>query len=168
MMDKKLQDAFRQFQKRDVDTFPVIIISVNKTKGTCVVSDGQIEFKDVRLSSVIDGDHNKFFLVPAINSSVLVSPINEDVNKLYIEAYSEIESLQLKIGGVEFKINESGFLLKKQNESLKGLISDLLTAIEQMSFLVTTNSGTGSTNTLVNAAQFSGIKNRFNQFLNDV
>lgn len=167
-MDKKLQDAFRQLQKRGVDTFSAKVISVDKNKGTCTVSDDEIEFTDVRLSSIIDGDKNKFFLFPAVDSSVLVSPINEDLKRLYVESYSEIESLDLQIKAVQFKVTESGFLLKKENETLKGLISDLLTAVEQMSFLVTTTSGTGNTTTLVNATQFSSVKNRFNQFLNDV
>lgn len=167
-MDKRIQDAFRKLQKRDVDTFPAKVISVDKNKGTCVVSDDQIEFTDVRLSSVIDGIQNKFFLFPALGSSVLVSPINEDIKKLYVEAYSEIESLDLKIKTVQFRVSETGFLLKKENETLKGLISELLTAVEQMSFLVTTTSGTGKTTTLLNASEFASIKTRFNQFLNDV
>ena len=167
-MEKALQDAFRQFKKRDVDTFPVHVVSVDKEKGTCVVSDDELEYTDVQLSSVIDGNKNKFFLFPAVGSSVLVSPINEDLKRLYVESYSEIESLDLQIKAVQFKITESGFFLKKENETLKGLISDLLTAIENMSFTVTTTSGTGSTTALVNALQFSSVKNRFNQFLNDV
>lgn len=167
-MEKDLQDAFRKLVKRDVDTFPVHVVSVDKNKGTCVVSDDDIHYTDVQLSSVIDGQKNKFFLFPAVGSSVLVSPINEDLKRLYVEAYSEIESLDLNIKAVEFKISESGFLLKKENETLKGLISDLLTAIENMSFTVTTTGGSGSTTTLINEAQFSSVKNRFNQFLNDV
>lgn len=167
-MEKALQDAFRKLKKRDVDTFPAKVISVDKLKGTCVVSDDEIEYTNVQLSSVVDGKENKFFLFPAVGSSVLVSPINEDLKRLYIEAYSDIESLDLNIKTVEFKISESGFLLKKENETLKGLISDLLTAVENMSFLVTTTGGAGNTTTLVNALEFSSVKNRFNQFLNDV
>ncbi|MRX40408.1 hypothetical protein GJU43_14060 [Flavobacterium sp. LC2016-23] len=167
-MEKQLQDAFRNLRKRDVDTFPGTVIAVDKTKGTCIVSDDQIEYTDVRLSSVIDGKENKFFLFPAVGSSVLVSPIQEDLKKLYVEAYSEIESLDLNVKTVQFRITESGFLLKKENETLKSLVSDLLTAVEQMKFLVTTTGGTGNTTTLVNAAQFSSVKDRFNQFLNDV
>lgn len=167
-MNKELQDAFRKLGKRDVDTFPVHVVSVDKEKGTCIVSDDEIEYTDVQLSSVVDGQKNKFYLFPAVGSSILVSPINEDLKRLYVEAYSEIESLDLQIKAVQFKVTESGFLLKKENETLKGLISDLLTAIENMSFLVTTTSGTGNTTTLVNATQFSSVKNRFNQFLNDV
>jgi len=167
-MDKNLQDAFMKLVKRDVDTFPVKVISVDKIQGTCVVTDDETEFTNVQLTSVIDGDKHKFFLFPAIGSSVLVSPINEDIKRLYVESYSEIESLDLQIKTVQFKVTESGFLLKKENETLKGLMSELLTAVEQMSFSVTTTGGNGSTTTLMNASQFSSIKNRFNQFLNDV
>lgn len=167
-MKKELQDAFRMLQKRGVDTFPAKVISVDKNKGTCVVSDDEIQYTDVQLSSVVNANKNKFYLFPAVGSSVLVSPINEDIKRLYVESYSEIESLDLKIKTVQFKVSESGFLLKKENETLKGLVSDLLTAVGNMSFLVTTTSGNGNTTTLVNAPEFTGIKNRFNQFLNDV
>ncbi|CAD0004454.1 hypothetical protein [Flavobacterium chungangense] len=167
-MDKKIQDAFRKLMQRDVDTFPAKVISVDKEQGTCMVSDDQIKYTDVQLSSVIDGNKNKFFLFPTVGSSVLVSPIKEDIKRLYVESYSEIESLDLQINTVQFRITEAGFLLKKENETLKGLVSDLLTAVENMSFLVTTTGGAGNTTTLVNAAQFTAVKNRFNEFLNDV
>ncbi|MRX70264.1 hypothetical protein SAMN06265349_101734 [Flavobacterium resistens] len=167
-MKKELQDALRKLKKRDVDTFPVTVISVNKTQGTCIVSDDEIEYTDVQLCSIIDGKENKFFLFPVVGSSVLVSPINEDLKRLYIETYSDIESLDLNIKAVQFKVSEKGFLLKKENETLKSLIAELITAVENMSFVVTTSAGAGNTTTLINASQFSAVKEKFNQFLNDV
>lgn len=170
-MEKELQDAFRKLKQRDVDTFPVEVVSVDKEAGTCKVSDGELEFTNVRLSSIIGGDGKAFFLFPAVGSSVLVSPINEDLKQLYIESYSEIESLSLKIDGVQFSVDAQGFLLKKENETLNGLISDLITACENMSFLVSTTgtaaAQTGQTTTLNNMAEFTAIKSRFNQFLKD-
>jgi hypothetical protein len=162
-MEKELQDAFRKLKKRDVDTFPVKVISVNKIKGTCVVSDDEIEYTDVQLSSIIDGKENKFFLFPAVGSSVLVSPINEDLKRLYVEAYSDIESLDLNIKKVQLSVDKDGFLLKKENETLKKLMSDLIKAIKEMKF--TTNYG--PTISLINLQQFIDIGERFDQFLKD-
>ncbi|NHN26753.1 hypothetical protein FIA58_013795 [Flavobacterium jejuense] len=163
--DKELQDAFRNLGKRDVDTFPADVVSVDKIKGTCNVTDDNLTFTNVRLSSVIDRNNKKFFLFPKVGSSVLVSPINEDLKNLYVEEYSEIESLELVISTVEFKVDQDGFLLKKENETLKKLIEDLITAVQNMSFAVSTPSGSGTTTTLINLAEFTAVKTRFNQFL---
>lgn len=167
-MEKELQDAFRNLKKRDVDTFPAVVLSVDKANGTCKVSDGDIEYTNVQLCAVIDGNNDKFFLFPKISSSVLVSPINEDIHRLYVEAFSEVESLELNIQNVKFQIDQDGFLLKKQNENLKKLMSDLIGAIKAMSFALTTpDTINGTTTTLINSAQFTAIETRFNQFLKD-
>lgn len=170
-MGKELEDAFRKLKERDVDTFVVTVKSVDKAKGTCTVSDSELDYFGVQLSAVVDDNANNFYLFPKVGSSVLVSPINEDLHRLYVEAYSEIESLSLVIGSVEFKIDSTGFLLKKENETLKALMIDLIGAVKNMSFLVSTAgtaaAQTGTTNTLVNVAEFTAIENRFKQFLKD-
>ena len=118
-------------------------------------------------------------MFPKVGSSVLVSPINEDLHRLYVEAYSEIESMDLSIESsklfvdkdkflfkrdqVHFKIDQDGFLLKKENENLKKLMADLITAIKALKF--TTNYG--PTINLINIADFIALENRFNQFLKD-
>jgi len=159
---KELQDAFRKLGKRDVDTFAVTVLDVDKAAGTCRVTDDEIEYTDVQLSAVIDNSNKRFYLFPAVGSSVLVSPINEDLHRLYVETYSEIESIELIIEGVQFKVDKDGFLLKKENETLKKLMADLVTACRHMVF--TTN--VGNTINLVNDAEFAGIETRFNNFLN--
>lgn len=168
-MSKELEDAFRNLKNRDVDTFPVIVVSVDKEAGTCVVYDGEIEYTDVQLSAVVDGNDKQFYLFPKVGSHVLVSPIMEDLKRLYVEAYSEIESLDLKIAGVHFQVDQNGFLFKKQNETLKALMQDLIIAIKAMSFSVqvSTSTGTGTTVSLINTAAFTAVENRFNQFLKD-
>ncbi len=167
-MNNELQEALRNLKKRDVDTFPVKVVSVDKTNATCKVSDGSLEYTDVQLSSVIDEEKSKFILFPAVHSWVLVSPINEDLKRLYVECCSTIESVALDIESVTFQVDKDGFLLKKQNETLKGLMSDLIAAIKAMSFALTTpDTINGTTTTLINAAEFSSIETRFNQFLKD-
>ncbi|MWB96757.1 hypothetical protein GON26_20540 [Flavobacterium sp. GA093] len=162
-MEKDLQDAFRKLKKRDVDSFPVTVLSVNKENGTCTVSDGILEYTDVQLAAVINEDNQGFYLFPKKDSSVIVSPINEDLHRLYIETYSEIESAKIAIEKVEFQIDKDGFLLKKENENLKKLMADLLKAIKAMKF--TTNNG--PTINLINLNDFIDLENRFNQFLKE-
>lgn len=162
-MSKTLQDAFRQLGKRGVDTFPAQVVSMDKDKGTCVVNDGDIDYTDVQLSATIEDNGKRFFLFPKVGSFVLVSPINEDIHRLYVEFFSEVEELNFETEKSQIKINDEGFLLKKENETLAKLMSDLLKEIQKMKF--TTN--TGSTIKLVNQSQFKEIEKRFNNLLKD-
>ncbi|ADX66832.1 hypothetical protein [Weeksella virosa] len=160
-VEKNLQDAFRSIGKRGVDTFSAEVISIDKSTGVCEVKTDDLEFTDVRLASVIDANQNRQYLFPKVGSSVLVSPINEDLHNLYVEAYSEIEEYYLKIEDAELNVTENGILIKKGNENLQKLMIDFLKAIKRMKF--TTN--TGSTIQLVNIAEFEALEPRFKNLL---
>lgn len=142
--------------------------SVNENKGTCVLEDedGQ-EIPDVRLQPVLTGKKS-FIQLPKVGSQVLAIRIEDDDDWLII-ACEEITKVVFTVGVTRFEFDDLGFLLKKENESLKKLMNDLLSAIEQMKFSVTTagtaTAQTGQTVALTNAAQFANIKTRFNQFL---
>ena len=161
MSNRKLQEAIKMIGKRGVSTFPAEIVSVDKNTGTCVINDGSLEFTDVALSATVEENKQRFFLFPKVGSYVLVSPINEDLHRLYVEFFSEIEDFDLRIENTQLEIDKDGFLLKKENETLKKLMVDLLQEIQKMKF--TTN--TGSTILLVNKPQFLDIENRFKTFL---
>lgn len=160
-IDKKLQDAFKNLVGRKVGTFPAKVISINKDEGTCVVDDGELEYASIALSATVEENSKRFFLYPKVGSYVLVSPINEDIHRMYVEFFSEIEDFDLQIENSQLEIDKDGFLLKKENETLKKLMVDLLQEIQKMKF--TTN--TGSTILLVNKPQFLNIENRFKDFL---
>lgn len=161
--ERELQDAFKKLLEKDAVTFSAVVKNVDKTKGTCMVSDGQLEFK-VRLSSVINESQEKFFLYPKPNSIVLVGCIKEDLNQLYVVQYSAIEQLRLKIANCDFCIDESGFNFKKENESLRSLILELIGAIKKLKF--TTNMG--PTIKLINIQDFVSVENKFKNLLKDI
>lgn len=162
-MEKELQDAFRKLKQRDVDTFPATVKSVDKEKGTCTVNDDEIDYTGVQLSAVVDGSNKRFFLYPKVGSSVLVSPVMEDLKRLYVEAYSEIESLDYRVGGVQLQVDSDGFLMKKDDETMQKLMIDFIKACKKMVF--TTNNG--PTIKLVNEPEFTAIEERFKDFLKD-
>jgi hypothetical protein len=158
---KELQEALKMLGSRGVSTFPAKVVSVNKNEGTCIVDNGNLEFTDVALSATVEDNAKRFFLFPKVGSFVLVSPIEENLLRLYVEFFSEIEDFNMQIDGTQMQIDKNGFLLKKENETLKKLMVDLLQEIQKMKF--TTN--TGSTINLVNQPQFLSIENRFKTFL---
>lgn len=163
MSDKDLQDALRGLVKRNIDTFPASVKSVDVDRATCVVWDGELEYTDVRLSSVNDENDKKFIIVPAVGSQVLVSPIQEDILKLYVTAYGQIDALHGTIENTRFQIDKDGFSIARQNESLKKLMDDLIAAIRAMVF----QTSQGPTTILQNDMQFEAIAQRVNNLLKD-
>lgn len=99
---------------------------------------------------------------PKEHTKALIGLIENDPTKAFLIWAEELKSVEFKIGDSELKI-EDGFLLKKENETLKALMLDLITAIKAMKF--TTN--TGSTIKLVNEPEFTALEKRFNNLLKD-
>lgn len=122
--EKALQDGLRQLGKRSVDTFPAIVVEVDKTKGFCKVSADNLEYPDVRLASVINERGSFVYVFPKVGSSVLVSPIQEDLNTLYVEAYSEVEEFYLKVETTVMNVNADGILIKRGEENLLKILDD--------------------------------------------
>lgn len=139
--------------------------SVDEVKATCVLvdEDGQ-EFFDVRLRPVLSGKKS-FILVPKTGSYVLAVRVEDDDDWMVVAA-DEITKIGYYIGNTIIEIDATGFLLQKENETLKKIMVDLIGAIKAMSFALTTpDTINGTTTQLVNLAQFESIETRINQFL---
>ncbi|SZD72749.1 Uncharacterised protein [Candidatus Ornithobacterium hominis] len=111
------------------------------------------------LEALIQVAENGIYTEPKIGSLVACVFISKE--KAVIVNYSEVKQIQTKIESVEFRINADGFLLKKENETLAKLMTDLLQEIQRMKF-TTSN---GPTIQLINQPQFLAIENRFKQLL---
>ncbi|MFC0344056.1 hypothetical protein [Epilithonimonas hispanica] len=121
---------------------------------TAVGIDDEVEFFDVLLGlGSVD-------LKPKIGSDCLIGIIENQSTSSFILTANELEEIDVVVEECQLNINK-GFLLKKENETLAKLMSDLLKEIQKMKF--TTN--TGSTILLVNKPQFLEIENRFKDFL---
>lgn len=130
--EKEMNTALKKFRQRDVPTFSAEVVSVDKENGTCVVNDGDMDHPDVRLSAVIDGRNDAFYLFPNTGSSVLVAPINEDLKTLYVEQYSEVEELNYKVGATAFKVDQNGFAIAKGSENLRTILGDLIDELNKV------------------------------------
>lgn len=118
--------------------------------------DDELEYYDVLLGlGSVD-------VKPKVGSNCLIGFINNSETLPFLIMADEVEEIDVKSEHCQLKVND-GFLLKKQNETLAKLMSDLLKEIQKMKF--TTN--TGSTIKLVNQPEFLSIENRFKDFLKD-
>ncbi|SNB26490.1 conserved hypothetical protein [Flavobacterium psychrophilum] len=169
MTPEQIRTRFEEMAKAHGPTVSNIakVKSVNETKATCILEDedGQ-EIQDVRLRPVLNGKKS-FIQIPKVGTFVLAIRIEDDDDWMVI-ACDEIEKVVWFVGTTTFEIND-GFLLKKENETLKKLMADLIGACKNLSFTVTTT-GTatnqaGTTTAALNLAEFAAIETRFNQFL---
>lgn len=135
------------------------VIAVDTKEMTCDVKpiDGSAEIFNVYLQA--DSDHGGFLLVPKKDSLVAVVFINKET--AILANSGELSTANIQIEKTKFGITPEGFLLQKEQETLKKLMLDLLAAIKALKF--TTNMG--PTIKLINEAQFTAIENRFKSFL---
>ena len=120
----EIQKAFEGLKKREVFCFVAQVIEVDKVNGVCTISDNELEYTDVRLSAIIDGNDQKCYMFPKVGSTILVEPINEDLKQLYVAKYSEVESVSWLIESSQFVVDKNGFRIARENESLRTVLND--------------------------------------------
>lgn len=132
------------------------VTSVDWENKTCDAKgvDDDLEFFDILIGA------GSFDVKPKVGSLIIIGIINNDETTPVLLSAEEVDKIEIKAGNCELTIDQ-GFLLKKENETLKKLMVDLLQEIQKMKF--TTN--TGSTINLVNQPQFQLLENRFKSFL---
>lgn len=150
------------------------VSEVDDTAMTCrVVIPGKPDRPDVRLRAVITNDAG-LTIIPSVGSDVLVALIDNRAESSVVLATSEVDSILFKtadsewvldntgvdaqVGKTLFTAGSEGYVLKRENESLKGLLDELIDAISK----ITVPTGTGPSGTPVNAAVMLNIKKRLN------
>jgi hypothetical protein len=140
-----------------------LLCKVDEVNGmTCNVTpvNGEATVLDVRL--IANADADKYFaLVPKVGSHVVVMFLTKAV--AFIAMVDEVDKVVCKIGDVVFDIDATGFLLKKQNEDLKTLLGDMITAITTSVFITPSGNTTGMLPGSITA--LNNIKTRFNSLL---
>ncbi|MEI7487104.1 MAG: hypothetical protein WCJ72_06780 [Chryseobacterium sp.] len=119
--------------------------------------DGSSEIFDAYL--VTDDENGSLYLEPKAGSLVCVVFVTKEIAVMV--SPSELVRMRLKIEGVELEIDKDGFLLKKENETLKKLMGDFIKACRNMVF----QTNAGITIELLTDPEFEALETRFNQFL---
>lgn len=119
--------------------------------------DGTSDIFDAYL--VTDDENGSLYLEPKIGSLVCVVFVTKTI--AVVVNPSELLKFRLKISGVEMSIDKDGFLLKKENETLKKLMADFITACRNMVF----QTNAGITIELLTDMDFKQLETRFNNFL---
>lgn len=168
-----IQKAFETLKKREVNCFVATVLEVNKPNGVCTIKDEALEYTDVRLSAIIDGNDQKQFVFPTVGSTVLVEPINEDIKQLYVVKYSQVESITGNIASTHWLIDANGFRFKRNGQDLKAVLNDMFDKFgelcDQLNAVVVVNGTTPNVAaiTQIKTSVTTTIKGRLNTILQD-
>lgn len=167
MTPEQLRERLKEMAKNHGPAVSNIaqVKSVDLEKQSCVLIDEDgLELFDVRLRPVLN-ENKSILIVPKLKSFVLAVRVEDDDDWMVI-GYDEIESFHYQTEKSVFAYDDAGFLLQKENETLKKLMTDLIAAIKNISFTVTTpDTINGTTTQLVNLNDFESVETRFKAFL---
>ncbi|TSE05676.1 hypothetical protein [Aquimarina algiphila] len=108
----------------------------------CDVSREELpELLGVRYHSIIGNIDQYMRITPKQGSKVLCAIIENDISEAVIIAYSEIDSVQIKIQGAEFEVKQGKFTIKNEAVNLKDIISNGFDTL--INAIITTPSGPG-------------------------
>jgi hypothetical protein len=165
--EQEVRRAFEKFAEDAEQAFPAVVTSVDENAHSCDVEPvNGPELFDVRLKGVIDDEEKGIIPIPAVDSTILVALIGDDVNTCYVARLSKIDKvivvnesdyridfksdgLEVEVGSSKVKVKEQEILFNDGNN--KGLVKaeylhQRLTEIETTlnQFIATYNAHTNS------------------------
>jgi hypothetical protein len=128
----EIKDELGKFSSRFA---PAIIVAatvtaINEDDTIQVVFADESTLDDVRLKAVVK-DGNKYILSPTVGSVVLVGKINNS-DEYVVIAVEDITAINLIIGTVKYKVDETGFLFQKDTDTLKDALTLIVDAVKQI------------------------------------
>lgn len=131
------------------------VVSVDTGTRTCEVQplDDQPNILQVRLNAN-ESPEAGIVIIPKQDSFVIVGQTALD--QPHILMFSEIDSIQNSIENMEYKLNANGLKLTVGSNDLKEGLTDLLTALEQL----TVNTPNGVSSVPVNVSAITAAKDK--------
>lgn len=156
---KELVNAIKAITDIGVTVFPAQVLSVDKVNNTCEVEYNEMDLANIQLQAIIKPNVKGLLVYPAPDSWVIVQRLG-DKGSFFITMVSEVEQVLLKVDDCVLDIKE-GFLIKKENETLKNILDDLIDEITKI--IVPTN--VGPSGVPINKPKFELIKIRVDSLL---
>lgn len=139
------------------------VISVDRSNNTIDASpvNGDADLLDVSLRATLDGSDKGFIIYPKKGAYVSVSIIDNNKSNAFVSQYSDIEDMTIYLGGK--------LTIKNEQEDLKKLMTDIITAIDDITseiqkLTVTCSTPTSPSSVPLNGASFSTIQKKIQKF----
>lgn len=127
-IDKLRSQFIQESAKRGpMALYDAEVTAVDEAAYTCdVLLEGELPVAQVRLRAVIS-DNQSIDTLPAVGAQVVIGKMGED--DYIVIACDQITSQRVTVGGVVFTIDADGTLISKEDETLKKILTDLVTAV---------------------------------------
>lgn len=159
---EQLRNLSKQGRKTEIIVAKVTAVDgANATVDVVDVEDNEIF--DVRFRAVIDGNDTGFVAYPAVNSWVCVANVGCGESDYVVVSMSEVTKVTVQISTTIFEIDATGVAIERGAEDLKTLLTDLLTAITQLT--VTCAAAGSPSSPPINLAAFTALQTRLNSLL---
>lgn len=113
------------------------VVTVDKDNATCEVEINDLEIGEVRLQATIKAGQKGFKVFPLPGSWVLVQKLGKQGN-FFITMVSEVDDVLLEVGATKLQVYK-GILLKKDNDTLKQIVTLLIEAVNTIVVIQGTN-----------------------------
>lgn len=128
-MEQLFSHAFQQMNKHKQTTSIGVVSKV--TGDVCEVQrQGLPPLIDVRLNAIQTTIENRFIVVPKVGSTVLCLEVENQPSETCIVKYTEIERVEINIGGAVLKVENGKIQCKNNQSDLKVLLSELLNELK--------------------------------------
>lgn len=127
-IDKLRSQLLQEMAKRGpMALYDAEVTDVDDEAYTCdVLLEGELPIEQVRLRAIIS-DNQSIDTLPAVGAQVVIGKMGED--DYIVIACDQITSQRITIGGVVFKLDSTGTLISNGEETLKKILTDLVTAV---------------------------------------
>jgi len=157
----KIKSGLQHLSNRPHEIISGTVVSVDEGAATMSVllTDYDTNVDNVLLNGVSD-NLNGLLLIPSVNSNVVIASIDGPGEYTLVRA-SNIDKALINIGTTKLTIDSNGYNVSHNGESLTKIMSDLLSALQAMTF---TNGG-GTTPPADNISAITDIATRLNNLL---
>jgi hypothetical protein len=141
-MDRTTQDIKDQLSRIAAEFGPAALIPatvtlINTDDTISVKLATGLELDDVRLKSVVKGGA-KIIIVPKVESVVQIGRI-ENSEEFVVLAVEEITEINIEINNVKYVVDETGFLIQKETDTLREVVQLIIEAVQKIVVLQGTN-----------------------------
>ncbi|HMI04275.1 MAG TPA: hypothetical protein VK541_17435 [Pedobacter sp.] len=132
-LEETIQQFFdKQMRSKAIRTIGVGTATEIQENSCTVLRDGQPELLDVRFHATEDTPGSRIVEIPADQSSVIYAIIDNQETEAMIIKCSEIEKVMMKVGELEYHIDENGVMIKCGNDSLGSVISGFIDEVKKI------------------------------------
>jgi hypothetical protein len=137
--NEQIKSEFEKFATRfgPKTIVPATVLEVNADDTIKVQFSDDSEVDDCRLKAVVKAG-NKVLLIPAVGSIVLIGKI-ENSDEYIVLAVDEVSEFAILVEDVRFSVDNSGFLMQKQTDTLKQVLTLIVQSILKIIVLQGTN-----------------------------